>query len=98
MKSQLSRALRDDRGQILLLTALATTALIGMAALTLDASLMYDTRNKLYSAADAAAKSGAIEVFRQGSATITQASLDAFADQAVQAQGFQPVRLGGDVT
>jgi hypothetical protein len=36
-----------DRGQVLILTALSMTVLLGVAALTLDASFMYDKRNKL---------------------------------------------------
>ena len=78
----------DDRGQILILTALSMTALLAVAALSLDASYMYDKRNRLHAAADAAAKSGAIEVKRNPS--ISNADLQVFADQQVTAVGFSP--------
>jgi hypothetical protein len=78
----------DDRGQILLLTAFSMVALLGMAALALDASFMYDKRNRLYAAADAAAKSGAIEVRRN--AGVADSELQTFADHAVTLHGFTP--------
>jgi len=83
----------DDSGQILLLTVLSLTALLGVGALVLDASFMYGKRNRLSAAADAAAKSAGIEMFRN--AGVTQASLEAFADQQVSAHGFTPQRSGG---
>jgi Flp pilus assembly protein TadG len=78
----------DDRGSVLLLTAFAMIALLGMAALALDASYMYEKRNRLYAAADAAAKSGAIEVRRNNG--ISQTELETFAKAAVTRQGFTP--------
>lgn len=86
--------MRSDRGQILILTAVSMVALLGMAALALDASYMYDKRNRLYAAADAAAKSGAMEVQRSPSA-LPQATLDAFGAEAVRRHGFNP---GGSTT
>src|SRR5438874_2324252 len=85
----------DDRGQILILTALSMTVLLGISALSLDASFMYDKRNRMHAAADAAAKSGAIEVHRNSSVTSTQ--LQAFADQQVNRHGFTPTSYGGTV-
>ncbi|MEO7193066.1 MAG: Tad domain-containing protein [Vicinamibacterales bacterium] len=87
---------RDDRGQILLLTALSMTVILGIAALSLDASFMYDKRNRLHAAADGAAKSGALEVRRLS--TVSQSALEAFADQQVAAHGFSPSRSGGTTT
>jgi Flp pilus assembly protein TadG len=55
-----------ERGQILILTAISMTALIGMAGLSVDTSFMYDKRNRLSAATDAAAKTAALEVHRQG--------------------------------
>lgn len=75
-----------ERGQILLLTAFSMVVLLGIGALSLDASYMYDKRNTLYAAADAAAKSGAIEVRR--TPTISQTSLENFANQQVNAHGL----------
>jgi hypothetical protein len=74
-------------------TAISMVALLAIAALALDVSYMFDKRNRLHAAADAAAKSAAIEVFRNPSAA--QADLEAFADQQVAAHGFSPSRLGG---
>ena len=82
-----------ESGQILVLTAVTMVALLSIAALALDASFMYDKRNRLHAAADAAAKSAAIEVFRN--TTVSQGSLEAFADQQVATHGFSPSRLGG---
>jgi len=85
-----------ESGQILVLTAVTMVALLSIAALALDASFMYDKRNRLHAAADAAAKSAAIEVFRN--TTVSQGSLEAFADQQVATHGFSPARLGGTAT
>ena len=68
-------------------------ALLGIAALTLDTSYMFAKRNQLHAAADAAAKSAAVEVIRNPG--VSQASLEAFADQQVGAHGFVSTRLGG---
>ena len=77
-----------EPGQVLILTALCIPVLLGIAALSIDAAFMYDIRNRLYAAADAAAKSGAIEVRRNPS--VTQANLENFAHQQVAAHGFTP--------
>jgi hypothetical protein len=81
--------LADERGQLLIVTALGMVMLLGIAALSIDASFMYDQRNKLYAAADAAAKSGAIEVFRDNG--LSPAALTAFGEQQVHAHGFDPL-------
>jgi hypothetical protein len=65
---KLATASRDDSGQILLLTAFSMIGLLGIAALTLDASYAYETRNRLAATADAAAHSAAIEIWRGNSA------------------------------
>lgn len=98
MVTQSIRVQRDDResGQILILAAVSMTALLGISALTLDASFMFAKRNRLHAAADAAAKSAAMEVVRNPS--VAQSSLEAFADQQVTANGFQPTRASGTTT
>ena len=88
-----ARPSNRESGQILVLTAVTMIALLGIAALTLDASFMYDKRNRLHAAADAAAKSAAIEVLRNPAVALT--SLEAFADQQVAAHGFTPTRASG---
>lgn len=76
-----SPATRSDSGSILLVTALVLVILLGFLALAVDASFMYDVRNRLHATADAAAKSAAIEV-RRGNA----ANIDEFARQAINQQ------------
>ncbi len=81
-----------ERGSILILTALSLTVLLGIAALSIDASLMYDTRNQLAAAADAAAKSVATEIHRQP--LIDAAGMQAFAAQQVATIGLVPGPCG----
>jgi hypothetical protein len=92
------RGARDENGSILILTALSMMMLLGIAALSVDASYMYDMRNKLSAVADAAAKTGAMEVHRNPS--VSQGDLNCFADQQVRAHGLTSnVCLGtGDVS
>jgi hypothetical protein len=78
--------MRNERGQILVFTAVSLVALLGVAALSIDASYMYDQRNKLYAAADAAAKSAAFAYWRD-----TASNLDAFAQRAATDTGFTDV-------
>jgi hypothetical protein len=69
----------SEQGSILIMTALVMTVLLGVAALSIDASFAFDLRNRLAAAADAAAKSAALEVKRDNSANITafaQAEVD----------------------
>lgn len=80
---------RADGGQILILTALSMTAMLAIAALSIDVSFMYDKRNQMAAAADAAAKSAAIEVYRQGTG-VALARLQAFANEQVVRHGFSP--------
>jgi Flp pilus assembly protein TadG len=55
-------ALRDERGATVVVVAIASTALIGVAALAIDASFLYVSRNKLQMTADAAALAGAAKL------------------------------------
>jgi hypothetical protein len=87
------RSLRSESGSILILTALSTVVLLGIAALAVDGSYMYTERNRMWAAADAAAKSAALEVFYGNDAP---ASLNTFADHEVQLHNFAPLRLSGD--
>ena len=83
-------SVRDERGQILILTALSMTVLLGMAALSIDASFMYDKRNRLFAAADGAAKTAAMEVHRRAAACDESATLQNFGNQQAVAMGFTP--------
>ncbi len=68
-------------------------ALLGIMALSLDASFMFEKRNRLHAAADTGAKTAAYEIIRNPS--VSQTSLEAFADQQVIAHGLLPTRQGG---
>jgi hypothetical protein len=87
-----SQAHAGERGQLLILAAVMMTTLLGVTALAIDASFMYDKRNLLHAAADAAAKSMAIELRRDR--TLTTTVLKRFADQEIAALGFTPVACG----
>jgi Flp pilus assembly protein TadG len=78
----------SETGSILVLTALSMIVLLGIAALSVDISFMYDKRNRLQAAADAAAKSAAFELQRNSS--ISLSDLQTFANQQVSAHGFDP--------
>ena len=80
-----TRSLRSEEGSILMLTALSMVVLLSMVALAVDGSYMYTERNRMAAAADAAAKSGAIEYRRDPSS-----NLQAFANREVVRHGFDP--------
>ena len=76
---------QSEAGSILILTALSMVVLLGVAALAVDGSYMYTERNRMAAAADAAAKSAAMEYRRS-----TSSDLQAFANREVAAHGFDP--------
>jgi Flp pilus assembly protein TadG len=55
------KILREERGNILVLTALSMTMLISFMAIGVDVSNLYFTQHKLQTLADAAAMAGALE-------------------------------------
>lgn len=74
-----------ERGSILLLAALSMVMLLGIVALAIDASFMYTERDRMSGAADAAAKSAALELVHHPSS-----DLQAFANRDVVMNGFTP--------
>lgn len=88
-----SASMRSESGSILILTALSMVILLGAAAFAVDGSFMYTERNRMWAAADAAAKSAALEVFYGNT---TQANLEVFADKEVALHNFSPARSSGD--
>lgn len=56
----LTRHHKSERGQILILIALALVAVIGFTALAIDVSITYDARRSAQNAADSAAMAGAL--------------------------------------
>lgn len=57
----MKRLLRDDRGQTMVITALALTSLMGMAGFSVDVGIMFRAKRMLQTAADAGAIAGASE-------------------------------------
>ncbi len=57
----LKRFVKDERGQVLVLTALSMTMLMAMLALAIDVGLLFRGRRMAQTAADAAAMAGALE-------------------------------------
>src|SRR5438128_4135152 len=85
-----------QRGNILILTALSMTMLLSIAALSIDASFLYDRRSRIYAAADAAAKIGAAEVHHDTS--VSYSALVAVANDQVTAHGLTPGACGSTTT
>jgi hypothetical protein len=59
IRSLLPPALRDDRGSVVVVVALAMTALLSMVALAADIGMLFSTRSEAQRVADAAALAGA---------------------------------------
>src|SRR5437867_4856252 len=77
-----------ERGQLLILTAFGLVTVLALSAFTINASFMYDKRNRLYAAADAGAKSGALEVHRNSG--ISSTDLQTFVYREITNHGFNP--------
>jgi Flp pilus assembly protein TadG len=59
--------LRDDRGQVIVLTVLSMTAIMGFLALAIDVGQILYVKRQLQTVADAAALAGALELKQCGS-------------------------------
>jgi hypothetical protein len=59
--------LRDESGQTLVTTALASAVLIGFMGLAIDVGVLFRAQRKVQTAADAAAIAGALEYYYHGS-------------------------------
>jgi hypothetical protein len=77
------RPTRQETGSILVMTALVLTVLLAITALAIDAAFMYDERNHMAAAADAAALAGAREMKRSPTA-----NLQTFANYEVAVHGL----------
>src|SRR6266511_3378337 len=91
----------SERGSILVLTALVLVALLGMTALAVDAGFLFDVRQKMQSAADAAARSGALEAARGIADTCTgtgACGLRPFVEHEALVHGFTHGQGGVTVT
>lgn len=65
---------KNDRGAVAIFSALAMTVLLGSAALAVDVGSWYTQRRAMQSAADAAAKSAALELARKNTESGAQAA------------------------
>jgi Flp pilus assembly protein TadG len=64
------KILRKQEGQVLVLTCLCMSALVGFVALATDAGLLFRAKRKMQVAADAAAFAGASELYYSGATNI----------------------------
>jgi len=83
---QFKRPRNSEAGSVLVLTAVALPVLIAFAALSLDVGYLYDYRQQMSAAADAAAISGAFEVKRNPG--VSQDSLETRARNDAMRNGF----------
>ncbi|HXS77437.1 MAG TPA: pilus assembly protein TadG-related protein [Terracidiphilus sp.] len=60
------RILRDEKGQVLVMTAFSMACLLGALGLAVDVGVLFNARRQMQTAADAAALAGATEVFYNG--------------------------------
>jgi Flp pilus assembly protein TadG len=79
------KIIRDDKGQMLILTALSMTVLFGFLAFATDVGLMFRSKRNVQIAADAAATAGALDL-NDGSTTAI-ATQDAYC--AAYANGYE---------
>ena len=84
-----------ERGQVVVFVAVSLVAVLGIGALSIDAAYMYDKRNKLYAAADAAAKSAA---FAYGKNTASDPYLWDFGRHELELLGLTPVTACGSTS
>ncbi len=62
----------NESGQVLVLTALSMTILLGFAGLAADVGMLFHTKRNMQIAADAAASAGAVDYLYNGSTTSAQ--------------------------
>jgi hypothetical protein len=74
----------SERGSIVVLTAISLVMLLGVTALAIDASFLYESRDRMGAAADAAAKAAALELTR----TSDDAALTRYGEDAAVRLGF----------
>jgi Flp pilus assembly protein TadG len=81
-----AKSCKSDAGSVLVMTAIALPALIAVAALSLDVGYIYDYRQRMGAAADAAAMSAAFEVRRNSS--VSQGAMEGYARDDAGRNGF----------
>jgi Flp pilus assembly protein TadG len=68
----LTKIAQDESGQVLILTAVCMTVLLGFTALAVDVGMLFRAKRNLQTAADAAATAGALDYLYNGSSTSAQ--------------------------
>lgn len=86
--------LKDERGQVLVMTVLSMTVLMGFMALAMDMGTLFHARRNMQIAADAAAMAGAAQLFYNGSS----AQIQTAAYTAATANGVDHTVTGNTVT
>ena len=86
---------RREKGNVILVTALSASVLLGCLGLCLDGSMIYLQKRKIQSAADAAAMGAALEKTSGGSIHAVIAA--GKADSAAQFLAFLDKRSAGTV-
>ena len=76
------RLLREESGQVLVLTLVCMGILFGMLGLAVDVGTLFHARRNMQTAADAAAMAGATELYYNGPTNVT-----AVAQAAAKANG-----------
>ena len=84
--------LRDESGQVLVMTFFCMGILLGALGLAVDVGVLFHARRNMQAAADAAAMAGATEMFYNGSANVV-----AKAKAAAKGMGVDPAAAGNIV-
>jgi Flp pilus assembly protein TadG len=92
------KSLRDESGQILVLTVLCMTILLGFMALAIDVGLLFRAKRNLQIAADAAATAAALDYYFDSSSGTAIASAKLVGAQAAAANGVTAATGGPTVT
>ena len=79
----LKKFLKDESGQVLVLTLVSATLLMAFMALAIDVGILFRARRNMQIAADAAAVAGAMQVFYGPAARVTNAAYAAAAANGV---------------
>ena len=86
------RILKDEAGQVLVMTALSMTVLVGFLALAIDVGMLFRAKRNMQIAADAAVVAGALDYKYNGSITSAQAAAEAAATaNGVTSTGTCPI-------
>ena len=90
----LPQAFRDDRGSVMVVVALAMTAILSMVALAVDIGMLFSARGEAQRVADAAALAGAGAFLECADCAWTA---DVAVDHAIEYGGYNTVRDEGVV-